>query len=312
LTKSKLRKIILARYYGFCMGVKRAIKIAEETGRTQNGPVNVVNEIVHNDSVVRELADSGVGTVSSVAEALGGTIIISAHGAPPSWFEEAEKKGLKVIDATCPLVIRIHRIIHKLVSNGYQIIHYGDIHHDETKGVVGQAPLGRVTVVCSIEELRALPVNGRKFALTSQTTAGVSDFERVSEEAEKMFPGIEVFNTICDATSLRQAAVMDLAPRVNLMLVVGSESSANSKRLRSISEAICGRAFLINSADSLDESRLEGVEKIGLTAGASTPDFLAEEVIGWLIDYSGGRAEVIRPEKDRRRKPHLKPCRNGG
>jgi len=303
LTKSTLKKIMLAHHYGFCMGVKRAIKIAEESGRTGIGPVNVINEIVHNDSVVRELADGGVDTVSSVAGAPGGTIIISAHGAPPSWFEEAEKRGLKVIDATCPLVIRIHKIIHELVSNGYQIIHYGDIHHDETKGVVGQAPLGRVMVVCDIEELKVLPENGRKFALTSQTTVGVSDFERISEEARKIFPGIEIFNTICDATSRRQGAVMDLAPKVDLMLVVGSESSANSKRLRSISEAICGRAVLINSADSLDESRLGGVEIIGLTAGASTPDFLVEDVIKRLINYSEGLAEVIRPEKDRRRKP---------
>ncbi len=167
----RLEKIILARHYGFCMGVKRAIKIAEETGRMEPGPVSVINEIVHNDAVVRQLTEDGVGTVLSVADAPDGTVIISAHGAPPAWFAEAEKRGLKVIDATCPLVIRIHKIVHRLIDNGYQIIHYGDPNHDETKGVVGQAPDGRVTVVHAIEQLHSLPANGRRFALTSQTTA---------------------------------------------------------------------------------------------------------------------------------------------
>jgi 4-hydroxy-3-methylbut-2-enyl diphosphate reductase len=293
----KMKRIILARHYGFCMGVKRAITIAEETGRTEDGPVNVINEIVHNDSVVRKLAEQGVGTVSSVADASGGTVIVSAHGAPPAWFEEAEKRGLKIIDATCPLVIRIHRIVHKLIKNGYHIIHYGDIDHDETKGVVGQAPPGRVTVVRDLAQLRALPRDGHKFALTSQTTIGVLDFEKIGAEAQRKFPGIQIFNTICNATSQRQEAVMALAPDVDLMLIVGSRSSANSKRLRDISEAICGRAVLINAADDLDLNQLEDVETVGLSAGASTPDFLVEEVIDSLLKFSGGGAEVIRPEK---------------
>jgi len=291
---------MLARHYGFCMGVKRAIKIAEETGRIESGPVYVINEIVHNDAVVRQLAKDGVGTVLSVADAPDGTVIISAHGAPPAWFAEAKKRGLKVIDATCPLVIRIHKIIHRLIENGYQIIHYGDPNHDETKGVVGQAPDGRVIVVNAIEQLLTLPADGRRFALTSQTTADVSDFERVGKEAARLLPGIEIFNTICDATSQRQAAVLDLAPEVDLMLVVGSSSSANSKRLRNISEAICRRAYLINSADELDQGWLDDIRTVGLTAGASTPDFLVEEVVDRLIALSQGKAEVVRPGRKSR------------
>ena len=296
----RLEKIILARHYGFCMGVKRAIKIAEETGRMEPGPVSVINEIVHNDAVVRQLTEDGVGTVLSVADAPDGTVIISAHGAPPAWFAEAEKRGLKVIDATCPLVIRIHKIVHRLIDNGYQIIHYGDPNHDETKGVVGQAPDGRVTVVHAIEQLHSLPANGRRFALTSQTTADVSDFERVSKEAARLLPGIEIFNTICDATGQRQAAVLDLAPEVDLMLVVGSSSSANSKRLRNISEAICKRAYLIDSAEELDHGWLDDIRTVGLTAGASTPDFLVEEVVDRLVALSRGQAEVVRPGRKSR------------
>jgi (E)-4-hydroxy-3-methyl-but-2-enyl pyrophosphate reductase len=306
----KLKKIILARHYGFCMGVKRAIQIAEETGATENGPVNVVNEIVHNDAVVRRLAKDGVGSVTAVADAPAGTVIVSAHGAPPSLFREAELKGLKIVDATCPLVIRIHKIIHKLVENGYQIIHFGDHHHDETIGVVGQAPEGRVVVVSTLEELRALTPNGRRYALTTQTTAGVAEFEKISLEAQRLFHGIEIFNTICDATSQRQAAVLDLAPEVEMVLVVGSTSSANSNRLRSICEAICGRAYLINSVSDLDEAWLDGITTVGLTAGASTPDFLVDEVITRLVDYSGGTAETMRPEKKKGRLALLREQEN--
>jgi len=279
------------------MGVKRAIRIAEETGGSESGPVNVIHEIVHNDAVVKKLADEGVGYVSDVTDVPGGTVIVSAHGAPPSLFEKAKERGLNVVDATCPLVIRIHKIIRRLIANGYQIIHFGDIHHHETIGVVGQAPPGRVQVVSSIGALDSLKSDRSQYALTAQTTADVADFRKVSEKAQKAFPGIEIFNTICDATSQRQAAILDIAPEVEMMLVVGSASSANSNRLRNISEAICGRAHLINSAASLNESWLGGIRTIGITAGASTPDFLVEEVIQRLVSYSGGKAKVIRAEK---------------
>lgn len=283
------------------MGVKRAIKIAEETGSSETGTVNVINEIVHNDSVVERLARDGIGTVASVADAETGTVIVSAHGAPPIWFGEARQKGLKVIDATCPVVIRIHKIIHNLVDNGFNIIHYGDIHHDETKGVVGQVAEDRVIVIRNIEELRSIPSNGQKLAITSQTTASLSDFDIIRKEAKKLFPGIEVFNTICNATNQRQAAVMDLAPEVDLMLIVGSESSANSKRLQLISAALCGKAYLINSAEDMNKEWLDQVETIGLTAGASTPDFLVDDVIKRLISFSDGNAKVIRPARKKKR-----------
>lgn len=300
MADKKLKKIILADHYGFCMGVKRAIKIARETGDDGPGPVNVIHEIVHNDAVVKNLADQGIGYVSNVTEAPGGTVIVSAHGAPPSVFGEAVDRGLNVVDATCPLVIRIHKIIHKFINEGYQIIHFGDIHHHETIGVVGQAPPGRVQVIGGIEALRKLKSNGRRYALTAQTTADVADFGNIVAEARKLFPGIEVRNTICHATSQRQAAIVQIAPRVQVMLVVGSASSANSNRLRSISEGICGRAYLINSADALDESWLDGVETIGITAGASTPDFLVEEIISRLETYSDRAAQVIRPVRKTR------------
>ncbi|MEE9443968.1 MAG: 4-hydroxy-3-methylbut-2-enyl diphosphate reductase [candidate division Zixibacteria bacterium] len=302
--KKNIKKIILASHYGFCMGVKRAIKIAEETGNSKSGPVNVLNEIVHNDAVVEKLSQEGVGLVSSIQKALKGTIIISAHGQPRSTFEEAEKLGLKVVDATCPLVIRIHDIIQDLIKKDYDIIHFGDLKHDETKGVVGYAPEGRVRVMGEVEDLRNIDLSRTKVALTSQTTARVEDFEQIGAEVKKIIPQIEVFNTICNATTQRQAAVVALAGKVDVILVVGSSSSANSKRLRSISEEICGRAYLINSARSLEPEWLDGVTDVGLTAGASTPEYLVDEVISYLQDLSGGKAQVIRtPKKRKRRRP---------
>jgi 4-hydroxy-3-methylbut-2-enyl diphosphate reductase len=296
----QLKQIRLARHYGFCMGVKRAIQIAEEAGHTKTKPVNVINEIVHNDYVVGKLKDEGVGSVPTVGEAPAGTVIVSAHGAPTALFDEARSRGLDVIDATCPLVVRIHKIVQKLVANGYHILHHGDMHHDETRGVVGHAPDGAVTVIRNMDELQAFTPTGKKLALTTQTTAKVAGFEELAEEARRRFPEIEVFNTICNATTQRQSAVLDLAPEVDLMLVVGSTTSANSKRLRSISEAICGSAYLINSAAEIEGSWLDGIRVIGITAGASTPDFLVEEVIDRLLEFSDGTAEVERPKRKSR------------
>ncbi|MDD4050545.1 MAG: 4-hydroxy-3-methylbut-2-enyl diphosphate reductase [candidate division Zixibacteria bacterium] len=290
-----LKTIRLARHYGFCMGVKRAIRTALRTGADSTGPVNVIHDIVHNDAVVKSLAERKVGSVASVAEAPGGTIIVPAHGAPPALFEEAERRGLKIVDATCPLVIKIQRIVRRLIDNGYEIIHFGDLHHDETRAVVGQAPDGKVVVIHDIDGLRALPQDRPKLALTSQTTADAVEFARISREAKRLFPNIKIYNTICNATGLRQKAVLELAPEVDLMLIVGSRSSANSKRLRDISQTVCKQAYLINSARDIDPAWLEGVTAVGVTAGASTPDILAEEVVTWLMAYSGGKAVVIRP-----------------
>jgi 4-hydroxy-3-methylbut-2-enyl diphosphate reductase len=276
------------------MGVKRAIRTALKTGDDSTGPVNVIHDIVHNDAVVKSLAERKVGSVASVADAPGGTIIVPAHGAPPALFEEAGRRGLEIVDATCPLVIKIQRIVRRLIDNGYEIIHFGDLHHDETRAVVGQAPEGKVTVVHTIEDLRALPPGPTKLALTSQTTADAAEFARVSREAKRLFPNIRIYNTICNATGQRQKAVLELAPEVDLMLIVGSNSSANSKRLRDISRSVCRQAYLINSANDIDPAWLEDVAAVGVTAGASTPDVLVGEVITWLVIYSEGKATVER------------------
>jgi 4-hydroxy-3-methylbut-2-enyl diphosphate reductase len=298
-----LKKIIVADHHGFCMGVKRAIQIAEETSENSNEKVTILNEIVHNEAVVDKFRQKGVGQSFSVEDVEEGTLIISAHGIAPDVITNAKNKGLKVIDATCPLVSRIYEIIEKVVANGYHIIHYGNPDHDETIGVVGYAP-DNITVATNLDELMALPDwKDKKLGLTVQTTAHLEEFAKVEEKAQEKWPHLRVFNTICNATTKRQTAIMDLAPKVDMVLVVGSKSSANSRRLASISDAICGKGILIDSADDIDENwfaETEKVEQIGISAGASTPDFLVEAVIEKLVNLSGGQAELVIPVKKRK------------
>ncbi len=282
------------------MGVKRAITITEDTARNGVEQVSILNEIVHNEAVVDRFREQGVGQVFSVNDVSSGTLIISAHGIAPDVISNAKDRGLNVVDATCPLVTRIYDIVKKVVARDYYIIHFGDPSHDETQGVVGHAP-DRITVVASVEELKELPDwTDRKLGLTCQTTASLDGFVQFQQGAHKKWPHLEVFDTICNATNQRQTAIMDLAPHVDLVLVVGSKSSANSRRLASISEAICGKGHLIGSARDIKEEWFgpsEKVTRVGVTAGASTPDFLVEEVIAWLAEISGGKAQIIQQEK---------------
>jgi 4-hydroxy-3-methylbut-2-enyl diphosphate reductase len=295
--KIALKKIIIARYYGFCMGVRRAIKIAEESHNVDQH-VTILNEIVHNDAVVDKFRRAGIAQSKAIDEIDCGTVIISAHGVSPDIYEKAESKGLNIIDATCPLVLRIHKIIDKLAEDGYIILHFGDPDHDETIGIVGSAP-DRVKVIRRLGDIAGLDVPDDKVALTAQTTARISDFKKIEKAVRKKFESVKVYNTICDATGQRQNAVEKLAPQVDMMLVVGSETSANSKRLAQISESICKQSYLINTADDIDpnwfHSGGEKIETVGLTAGASTPGFLIEGAISRLKKMTTDKVEVIYP-----------------
>ncbi|RKX27032.1 MAG: 4-hydroxy-3-methylbut-2-enyl diphosphate reductase [Candidatus Zixiibacteriota bacterium] len=295
-----IKKIIIARSKGFCMGVKRAINIAEDTARKATGPVTILNQIVHNEAVVESFRNMGVGQKWSVDEVEGGTLIIPAHGASPDVMAVARAKGLNIIDATCPLVTRICTRIMEVIPRGYYIIHFGDRDHDETKGILGHAP-DRITVISNMAELDNYPDwPDRRLGLTVQSTMGIDDFQQFQAAAKKKWPQIETFDTICNATTERQKAIFDMAPGVDMILVVGSETSANSKRMADISKAQCGRSELIGSAVDISEGWFvgdgAGIETVGVTAGASTPDFLVEAVIDTLLALSNGAAEVILQE----------------
>jgi len=304
-----IEKIYIAAHHGFCMGVKRAITIAEETARETDGNVTILNEIVHNEAVVERFKQQGVRQAFSVDEVDGGTMIISAHGVAPEVKAHALEKGLTVIDATCPLVERIYVIIEKIVKNGYYIIHFGDPNHDETHGIVGHAP-DNITVVTTEKELLALPDwKDRKLGLTVQTTAHTSQVAEIEKLALKKWPHIDIFNTVCNATTQRQAAIMELAPKVDMILVVGSKTSANSNRLARIADAICGCGILIGSAKDIKKEWFTGdkdLQRVGVSAGASTPEFLVEEVIEHLVELSGGKAKIVDPGKKKRRRSVVK------
>jgi len=309
-----LKKVIIAKHYGFCMGVEKAISTTWDTAR-RDKKVTILNEIVHNDFVVKEFARAGVGQSKSINKIDNGTVIISAHGASPEIFRKARELGLKIVDATCPLVIRIHKIIKKLAEDGYHIFHYGDPEHDETIGIVGHAP-EKVTVLYNRDALDMMASFKGKLALTSQTTAHVTDFKEIEKAIRKKYPQVKVFNTICNATNQRQAAIMELAPKVELMLVVGSRTSANSKRLAQISKAICNRSYLIDSADNIVPEWLssgnEKIESVGLTAGASTPDFLIDGAIEKLKKLTENRLEIVYSRKRKRRNKLLMKSNSSG
>jgi len=294
-----IKNIYIAKYHGFCMGVKRAIDIAEKTAHKEEGRVTILKEIVHNEAIVEKFKREGVGQAKSLDEISEGTLIISAHGISPKITEAATEKGLKIVDATCPLVEKIYKIIKKVVAKGYYVIHYGDHNHDETHGILGYAP-DRITVAKNKEELLALPEwKDRKLGLTIQTTAHTDEIPEIERLAKEKWPHIEIFNTICMATTQRQSSIVEIAPKVDMILVVGSTTSANSKRLANIANIKCGKGILIGSADDIDENWFtndEHIENVGVSAGASTPDFLVEDVIRKLLAISEYKAEVIQPE----------------
>lgn len=271
-------EIILAKTYGFCIGVERAIEIAKKVRKENNGEVNVLKEIVHNPYVVNSLKGEGIGSVSSLQKVKKGTIIFSAHGVGPNIVEEAKKKDLRIVDATCPLVTKVHNLVKLLARKGYIIILVGDKQHDEIIGVSGEAPKN-IIVISRKEEIDSLSIDANRIAVITQTTLSIDDSAEIINLLKRKFPNIEVHNTICNATQLRQMAIKDLAKKVDLILVVGYPTSANSKRLVYVAKS-CGKpSYLINNEKEINKEWFNGVKKVGITSGASTPDFIVNNVI---------------------------------
>ena len=275
------------------MGVERSISMAEDAREKIDGEITILNEIVHNDLVVKDLDLKGINRTRDLEEVEDGTLIISAHGVAPSVIERAEEKGLNVIDSTCPLVTVLHKAADYFIRRGYTVIVFGDPHHDEMQGVKGRNP-EKIIVLNKISSLDDLPDIEGDVALISQSTQSMELFEKATELVEKKYHGVKIKNTICDATRKRQTSVLDLAPRVDLVIVVGSQTSANSQRLAQISKQSGTPAYLIDDASELDPEWLKGVENIGITAGASTPDWAVTRVIDRIkeLALSSGRDGV--------------------
>ena len=274
-------KVILGVPRGFCAGVVRAIDVVELALKKYPHPVFVKHQIVHNPYVVKSLEDKGARTVEDVDEIPeGATVVFSAHGSPPEDFQKAEERGLRVIDATCPLVTKVHNEALRYEREGRKLVLVGHRGHQEVKGTMGQADMHLV----DDRENDVMPEwdGDTPIAVLTQTTLSVNDTNEAISQIKGQFSDVIVRNDLCYATTNRQAAVDELSAVVDLVLVVGAQNSSNCNRLREVAEANGVRSFLINGPEELDETWLEGVENVGITSGASTPEDLIMSVIDML------------------------------
>ena len=278
-------EVVLSSPRGFCAGVVRAIDVVELCLQKFGPPVYVKHQIVHNPYVVAELESKGAVTVEEVEEVPPGSLVVfSAHGSPPEDFEKAEQRGLRVIDAVCPLVTRVHNEAKKYHREGKQVLLVGHRGHQEVRGTMGQVPMTLVDDAPGSE----MPgfAEGADVAVLTQTTLSVGDTEGVIGAITERFPGATVRNDICYATTNRQVAATRIAGMVDLVLVIGADNSSNCNRLREVAEAQGVPAYLVNSPGEIDPAWLEGVGRVGITSGASTPEVLVDSVI-----------ESLRPDK---------------
>jgi 4-hydroxy-3-methylbut-2-enyl diphosphate reductase len=290
-------QVILARPRGFCAGVKRAISIVSKALELYDAPVYVLHEIVHNTHVINELAAKGAVFVEQLEDIPTGSVtIFSAHGVSRSVMEQARQLGLHTIDATCPLVAKVHRRVTNLNQIGHDVLVIGHKGHPEVEGTCGHAE-GAVHVVSSSEEVETLTVRDpAKVGCVTQTTLSLDDTAEILAAIRRRFPQIiEPERTdICFATTNRQKAVRRLAEMVDLLLVVGSKNSSNSNRLREVASNRGIPAYLIDDAEEIVPAWLNNAQRIGLTAGASAPEHLVTATVDWLQQH--GVASVTEME----------------
>lgn len=286
--KQRIR-VILAQPRGFCAGVDRAIAIAEGALKLYEPPVYVRHEIVHNRRVVENLKAKGVRFVEEIHQIPDNAIaVFSAHGVSKKVQQDAAERGLESLDATCPLVSKVHKEGQRYAAKGYDVILIGHENHPEVEGTLGQIP-GPVYLVSDVQDVEALEVRDPdKVAYVTQTTLSVDDTRDVIKALKRRFPNIAGPNIkdICYATQNRQAAVRTLAAQVDLVLVVGAQNSSNSNRLCEVSNDSGTPSHLVEDPAKIDPRLLQGIEAIGITAGASTPEELVQELIAKLEEFA--------------------------
>ena len=279
---------ILAKPRGFCAGVERAIRIVELALEQYGPPIYVRKEIVHNSHVVRRLRDQGARFVDELDDVPPGSVtILSAHGSPPIVFAAARELDLKVIDATCPLVRKVHIEVHRYLKRGYRIVLIGHAGHDEVVGTMGQAPEQTVLIedVADAEGLELAA--GEKGVILTQTTLSQDDTAEIVAALRRRFPQLELPSSddICYATQNRQTAVKRITDQIDLLLVVGSANSSNSQRLTEVARARGVAAYLIDDVSELRQEWFDGLERVGITSGASAPEDVVQAVVGRLADF---------------------------
>jgi len=291
---STVKKLLLAAPRGYCAGVDRAVQTVERALEVYGAPVYVRKEIVHNKHVVDQLRDRGAVFVDELDDTIpeGAITVFSAHGVSPMVHAEAERRGLQTIDATCPLVTKVHREAVKFAGEGYTIVLIGHAGHEEVEGTMGEAP-EHILLVETEADVEGLEVpNPDKVAFITQTTLSVDETRSIIARLREKFPAIigPRRDDICYATTNRQAAVKQMAEHCDLLLVIGSKNSSNSNRLVQVTRELGTEAHLIDDVSEIDEAWLDGREVVGISSGASAP----EELVQRLIDFfrARGAAEV--------------------
>lgn len=278
-------QIIKASDMGFCFGVRRAVEMMEESVR-ERGPMVSLGSVVHNPQIVGKLRDEGLDVINDPREASGRAVAITAHGVSRQVIQDLEGSGVEIIDTTCPIVTRSQQWAHRLSEEGFAVVMFGDPQHKEVRGVLGWAH-GHVQVWSSEDDVTLLPEGfPSRVGILSQTTETEARFasfvQKVFETNMDRISELRVLNTLCHATTAQQAATMHLANEVSLMIVVGGRESANTRHLAVVSRECGVETYHIETADEIDPTWVQGHEKVGVTAGASTPDFVIDEVVARL------------------------------
>ena len=289
-----LAKIILAKPRGFCAGVERAIEVVEQSLERFPGPVYVRKEIVHNPHVVNALRRKGAIFVDELHEVpQGSTAIFSAHGVSPAVHAAAKTRALKVVDATCPLVTKVHVEAKRFAREGYTLLLIGHHGHEEVEGTLGEAPQA-IRLIKTVEEARTVAVpNPEKVAVITQTTLSVDDTREIIDVLKARFPTLvaPAKDDICYATQNRQNAVKAIAREAEVILVIGASNSSNSIRLTEVAQDAGRRAYLINDAGEIDPAWFKGIRCVGVTSGASAPEHLVQEVVDALQRLGAAQVE---------------------
>ncbi len=289
--------VVLAAPRGFCAGVDRAIEIVERALERFGAPIYVRHEIVHNRHVVEDLRRKGAVFVEEVEEIPEGAVaIFSAHGVSRAVVSAAGERSLQVLDATCPLVTKVHREAQQAVREGKTLILIGHQGHPEVEGTLGQVPQERIHLVETVQDVEALNLDAQvPMAYVTQTTLSMDDTAQIVDALRRKYPSIDGprREDICYATQNRQNAVKALSQRCDVILVLGAPNSSNSNRLKEVAEEMGSRSYLVQSASDFDGAWVEGAKAVGVTAGASAPESLVEELVQVLLQHGASNVETL-------------------
>lgn len=278
-------KIEIAEHAGYCYGVERALKLTRKASESSPKPIHTLGPIIHNPQVVDSLAADGVNPIGDVDEAAAGTVIVRSHGVEPAAIERARERGLEVVDATCPFVAAAQQRAADLVRDGYKLVIVGEHDHPEVVGILARAR-GSALVAEKAEDLVGLK-DCKRVGVVVQTTQSIARLQEIASRLLETSSELKVFNTICDATTNRQKSAKDLARRVDVMLVVGGKNSANTTRLAQICRETNSATHHIETAKEISAEWFANARHVGVTAGASTPDWILDEVVVALSRLEG-------------------------